>query len=248
MKNHNVLTLVIAFLLSCQTFAQTYNICEFGAKTDSTFLHTKAIQSAIDQCAGKGGGAVLVPAGTYYTGTIFLKANVYLHLSAGAVLQGSYNPADYPEHTILAAKKFGTITHNGLYRDYMKTLVIADRANNGPAQTRYPWGNTFDSTVVNTGQWAGATAVNCFDKGRTKQGLYDMSGNVWQLTERERSDGYNRFCMLRGGAWYVNRASEWYADQGAQDTCFGAKYLLTGPGSLCHGGVPVLVDEQVVNQ
>lgn len=57
-----------------------------------------------------------------------------------------------------------------------------------------------------------------------------MSGNVWQLTESERTDGYNRFCILRGGAWYVNRASEWYADQGAQDTSFGAKYLLTWPG------------------
>ncbi|QHW00354.1 formylglycine-generating enzyme family protein [Spirosoma endbachense] len=103
-------------------------------------------------------------------------------------------------------------------------------AQNGPAQTRYPWGNAFDSTVVNTGQWTGATPVNRFDKGRTKQGLYDMSGNVWQLTESERTDGYNRFCILRGGAWYVNRASEWYADQGAQDTSFGAKYLLTWAG------------------
>ncbi|WP_338869087.1 glycosyl hydrolase family 28 protein [Spirosoma sp. SC4-14] len=128
MKNYNVLTLVIAFLLSCQAYAQTYDIRDFGARTDSTFLNTKAIQSAIDQCYSKGGGEVLVPAGTYYTGTIFLKSNVYLHLSAGAVLQGSYKPADYPEHTILSAKKFGTITHNGLYVESMKALVIADKA------------------------------------------------------------------------------------------------------------------------
>nr|WP_231780397.1 SUMF1/EgtB/PvdO family nonheme iron enzyme [Spirosoma sp. KNUC1025] len=123
-------------------------------------------------------------------------------------------------------------------------------AQNGSSQTRYPWGNTFDSTVVNTGQWAGATAVNRFDKGRTKQGLYDMSGNVWQLTESERTDGYNRFCILRGGAWYVNRASEWYADQGAQDTSFGAKYLLTWPGldRCATVGFRCVVDEQVVNQ
>lgn len=47
----------------------------------------------------------------------------------GAVLQGSYNPADYPEHDILWAKKFGTITHNGLYVENMKALIIADRAN-----------------------------------------------------------------------------------------------------------------------
>jgi polygalacturonase len=107
MKNHNVLILAVAFLFSGQVFGQRYDIRDFGARTDSTFLNTKAIQSAIDQCAGKGGGEVLVPAGTYYTGTIFLKSNVFLHLSAGAVLQGSYNPADYPEHTILSAKNLG---------------------------------------------------------------------------------------------------------------------------------------------
>ncbi|MFD2934759.1 glycoside hydrolase family 28 protein [Spirosoma flavum] len=129
MKNHNVLIPVVAFLFSCQAFAQTYDIRDFRVKTDSTFLNTKAIQAAINQCYSKGGGEVLVPAGTYYTGTIFLKSNVYLHLSAGAVLQGSYNPANYPEHNILSAKKFGTITHNGLYLDYMKALVIADGAN-----------------------------------------------------------------------------------------------------------------------
>jgi hypothetical protein len=89
MKNHNVLILAVAFLFSGQAFGQRYDIRDFGARTDSTFLNTKAIQSAIDQCAGKGGGEVLVPAGTYYTGTIFLKSNVFLHLSAGAVLQGS---------------------------------------------------------------------------------------------------------------------------------------------------------------
>lgn len=103
-------------------------------------------------------------------------------------------------------------------------------AQNGPAATRYPWGNAFDSTVVNTGQFTGSTPVTQFEKGRSKQGLYDMSGNVWQLTESERTDGYNTFCILRGGSWYVNRASEWYADGGAQNTSFGAKYLLTWPG------------------
>ena len=124
-------TLLFCFsLLSGQGYAQTYNILDFGAKTDSTFLNTLAMQSAIDQCFQKGGGEVLIPSGTYYTGTIFLKSNVYLRLSAGAVLQGSYNPADYPDYSISAAKKFGTITHNGLYVASMKALILADNAHN----------------------------------------------------------------------------------------------------------------------
>ncbi|GGM90229.1 hypothetical protein GCM10010967_23980 [Dyadobacter beijingensis] len=103
-------------------------------------------------------------------------------------------------------------------------------AQNGDAATAFPWGNQMDSTVVNTGQWSGTTPVEKFSGGKTKAGLFDMSGNVWQLTESERTDGYNNYCILRGGGWYINRASEWYADQGAQKTGFGAKYLLTWPG------------------
>lgn len=103
-------------------------------------------------------------------------------------------------------------------------------AQNGAEATAYPWGNAYDSTRVNTGQYGGTTPVAQFDKGKTRQGLYDMSGNVWQLTESERTDGYNTYGILRGGAWYIHRGSEWYADQGAQTTSFGAKYLLTWAG------------------
>lgn len=103
-------------------------------------------------------------------------------------------------------------------------------AQNGTEQTSYPWGNDYDSTYCNGGQTAGTTPVRYFEKGKTKSGIYDMSGNVWQWTESERTDGYNSYCILRGGAWYINRASHWYADQGPQKTSFGAKYLMTYPG------------------
>jgi polygalacturonase len=119
---------MLLLFVSVQLQAQTYNIINFGATTDTALLNTKAIQSAVDKCASDGGGEVIVPAGTFYTGTIFLKSNVYLHLMPGAVLQGSYNPADYPEHAILSAKKFGTITHDGVYVKTMKALIFADHA------------------------------------------------------------------------------------------------------------------------
>jgi gamma-glutamyl hercynylcysteine S-oxide synthase len=103
-------------------------------------------------------------------------------------------------------------------------------AQNGIEETPYPWGMNFDSSLVNTGQYSKTTPTTYFEKGKTKTGLYDMSGNVWQWTESERSDGYNKYCILRGGAWYINNTSEWYADQGAQPTNFGSKYLMTWPG------------------
>ena len=102
-------------------------------------------------------------------------------------------------------------------------------AQNGGSENLYPWGNEYDPARCNGGQTGGTTSVRQFEKGKSLQGLYDMSGNVWQLTESERSDGYNRYCILRGGAWYINPASPWYADQGPQQTRFGAKYLLACP-------------------
>lgn len=129
MKNTKHLFVIIVLLSNSYTFSQTYNILDFGAKIDTTFLNTRAIQSAIDKCFLQGGGEVVIPTGRFFTGTIFLKSNVYLNLSAGAVLQGSYNPTDYPEHNIVSAEKFGTITHNGIYVETMKAIVIADNAH-----------------------------------------------------------------------------------------------------------------------
>ncbi len=76
-------------------FADTFNIKDFGAKENQ--LSTLAIQKAVDACHESGGGTVLVPAGTFITGTIVLKSFVDLHLEQGAILQGSKLVSDYLE-------------------------------------------------------------------------------------------------------------------------------------------------------
>jgi polygalacturonase len=85
----------ISLFITCQVFAGTFNILDFGAKGDGVFVNTKAINDAVNKCFESGGGTVLVPAGTFVTGTILLKSNVNLHLDAGAVLKGSENIEDY---------------------------------------------------------------------------------------------------------------------------------------------------------
>lgn len=72
-----------------------YDITTFGAVSDSTLINTVAIQSAIDQCAKEGGGTVVVPAGTFLSGAIFLKQGVNLEIEANGVLKGTTNMADY---------------------------------------------------------------------------------------------------------------------------------------------------------
>ena len=73
-----------------------YIITDYGAVGDGRTLNTAAIQRALDDC-GKTGGTVLVPPGTWLTGSLFLHSNTELHLEKGAVLLGSPNLADYNE-------------------------------------------------------------------------------------------------------------------------------------------------------
>lgn len=72
-----------------------YNIKSFGAIADGVTINTDAIQSAIDACSAAGGGRVTVPAGTYKTGTIWLRSGIELHLESGATLLASDNHDDY---------------------------------------------------------------------------------------------------------------------------------------------------------
>jgi len=74
----------------------TLSILETGAVDDGKTLNTQAIQSAIDQLAGKGGGTVVIPKGCFLSGAIFLKPKVNLHLEKDAILLGSTNIEDYP--------------------------------------------------------------------------------------------------------------------------------------------------------
>jgi polygalacturonase len=77
-------------------------ITDFGAKGDGRNLNTKAIQAAVDACAARGGGTVVVPPGDFSSGTVVLKSRTTLYLAPGAVLRGSGNLADYLSDWTLA--------------------------------------------------------------------------------------------------------------------------------------------------
>jgi len=76
-------------------FASDYIITKYGATADTSKLSTTAIQKAIDECSANGGGRVIVPAGIFKTGSIFLNSNVEFHLESGAILFGSRYVVDY---------------------------------------------------------------------------------------------------------------------------------------------------------
>ena len=73
-----------------------YDVRSYEAVGDGVTLATTAVQKAVDACGADGGGKVVVPAGRYLTGPIFLKSQVQVELESGAVLIGSTNFNDYP--------------------------------------------------------------------------------------------------------------------------------------------------------
>lgn len=91
---HGIFGLVLLFA-AAKLHATDVEITQYGAIADSTTLNTSAIQRAIDDCFTSGGGKVIVPAGTFLSGTIELKSKVTLYLMHGAVLLGSTDLKDY---------------------------------------------------------------------------------------------------------------------------------------------------------
>ncbi|HEY0174501.1 MAG TPA: glycoside hydrolase family 28 protein [Pyrinomonadaceae bacterium] len=75
--------------------ARDFPVTDFGARAGNEFDNTEAIRKAIEACNRAGGGRVVVPRGTFLTGAIHLKSNVNLHVSEGATLRFSTDPAKY---------------------------------------------------------------------------------------------------------------------------------------------------------
>lgn len=76
--------------------AARYDVRAFGKFEGDVFADTAAIQTAIDACANKGGGIVVVPGGLQATiGSIQLRSHVELQLERGAVLKATGRHEDF---------------------------------------------------------------------------------------------------------------------------------------------------------
>lgn len=83
-------------IVNIETLGQKYNLADYGVVNDSTLLQTEKIQAVIDRAADQGGGVIIVPRGTYLTGSLFFKPKTHLHLPEGAVLKGSDDISNFP--------------------------------------------------------------------------------------------------------------------------------------------------------
>ena len=118
------LTLLLSILCATTLQASDFNILDFGAKNDTTFVSTDALQKAIDQSSEKG-GRVIIPTGNYKTGTLILRSNVHLYLEMGATLFGSTQLKDYKKmKSDYVSLRTQTTTIQLIYADNVENVSI----------------------------------------------------------------------------------------------------------------------------
>lgn len=87
--------IIIIIISAMHSFANDFNIKDFGAIGNGQSINTIFIQKAIDSAFKNGGGRIIIPAGIFLTGSVHLKNNVEIFLEKGAVFLGSSHLSDY---------------------------------------------------------------------------------------------------------------------------------------------------------
>jgi len=73
-----------------------YRITNYNLVKDSTIIQTKNIQTIIDKAFKDGGGVIIIPKGTFLSGSLFFKQGTHLYLEEGAKLKGSDDISNFP--------------------------------------------------------------------------------------------------------------------------------------------------------
>ena len=102
------------------TLGQQYVVTDYGVSNDSTIVQTQQLQAVIDKGASEGGGVVVIPRGTFLSGSLFFKPGTHLHIAEGGKLKGSDRIANF---------KIIKTRIEGETCDYFAALVNADHVD-----------------------------------------------------------------------------------------------------------------------
>jgi polygalacturonase len=117
-----------------------FPVTRYGAVGDGVTDCGRAFRAAIETCARRGGGRVVVPPGRYLTGPIRLHSRVDLHVAEGATIAFSTDPRRYPN---VYTRWQGIECYN--YSPFIYAFGARDIAISG--------GGTLDGQAGNTAWW-----------------------------------------------------------------------------------------------
>lgn len=78
-----------------ETLGKKYILTDYGVRQGTADVQTREIQAVIDRAAANGGGVIVVPKGTFYSGSLFFKQGTHLLVEEGGVLKGSDRIRDF---------------------------------------------------------------------------------------------------------------------------------------------------------
>ena len=168
----------------------TLNVRRFGAKGDGQTEDTPFLQAAILSCPD--GGRVLLPAGNYVSGPLFLKSNITVEIAGGAtlslltdrnrfpVLPGVTFSADGKEDTLLSFFEGNPLecfasAINGIGVENVK--LIGEGVIDGRAQE----GDWWENPKEKRGAYRGNMLYTKDCRGITVQGLTFRNSPCWNL-------------------------------------------------------------------
>jgi len=128
-RNIPVLLLCVFGILHAAETGGTndFNVRRFGAAGDGKQLDSPAIDRAIQAASAAGGGTVLVPAGTYLSGSIHLASNINLCIDAGATILGAPQEMNAYDET----ESFPRIAYqDGGHTYFHNSLIWGENLNN----------------------------------------------------------------------------------------------------------------------
>ncbi len=77
------------------TLGKHYVVTDYGVAPDSALVQTRQLQDIIDRCAKDGGGVIVIPRGTFVSGSLFFKPGTHLMIEEGGTLKGSGHVEDF---------------------------------------------------------------------------------------------------------------------------------------------------------
>jgi len=161
------------------------------------------------------------------------------------LINSGYRPADtsrYLRHWESGAFKQGQEKYPVVYVSHEDMLAYAKWAQKrlpteaewqlsaqGQDRRKWPWGDEFHGTSCNN-SFDRPSPVDAFPKGQSPFGVFDLVGNVWQMTSDIYFNGTNYLGVIRGGSYYKPESSWWYIQGGPQPLDKTQILLMVSPG------------------